>query len=152
MGIYRKLSNDDSWITLFYFVPIYRENHKYDLHAITSRLSVPGISPYLVIQIPMSILAEKGVKRGKILGFHFRLEIHLHYYFRVTWAILEDFEIFIYLSTFFTLLLSIFRPLKVDIIPVGQKFELWIQVFDRSNTAKQKAMGLSYLLGSIYGV
>ena len=37
---------------------------------------------------------------------------------------------------FFTLLFRTFWPLKVGMTPLGQKFELQIQVFDLSNTAE----------------
>ena len=56
------------------------------------------------------------------------------------------------LTTFFTLLFRTFRPLKVGMTPLGLKFELQIQVFDPSNTAEQKTIGLGCPLGSINGV
>ena len=45
-----------------------------------------------------------------------------------------------------------FRPFKVGTTPLGQKFELQIQVFDQLNTADQKKIGLTSSLGPIYGV
>ena len=74
---------------------------------------------------------KRGVKREK---FHFHLGLDLQSYFHPTYALLEDFEIFDYFDKIF----SIFRPLKVGIAPLCQKFELSIQEFGQSNTAKQK--------------
>ena len=66
-----------------------------------------------------------------------------------TGPLLEDFEIFDNFDLIFTLLLSLVRPLKVDMTPLGQKFELRIQVFDPLTTAEQKTRGLASPLGSI---
>ena len=65
---------------------------------------------------------------------------------------LKDFEIFVSFDHIFTLLFEIFRPLKVGMTPLVQKFELQIQVFDSWNTAEQKIMGLASPLGSMNGV
>ena len=77
-----------------------------------------------------------GQKEKKVHEFHFRLEIYLYYYFHATWALLEDFEIFAHFDHIFTLLFRTFRPLKVGMTPLGQKFELQIQVFAPYNTAE----------------
>ena len=61
-----------------------------------------------------------GPNGEKVPEFHFRLRIDLHSYFHATFALLEDFEIF----DNFDHILSLFRPLKVYMTRVGQKFEL----------------------------
>ena len=82
-------------------------------------------------------LREKGGQKGKKgHKIYFRFEIHLHYYFHATWALLEDFEIFAHFDHIFALLFRAFRPLKVGMTPLGQKFELRIQVFDPLNTSE----------------
>ena len=86
-------------------------------------------------------MGERGSKEKKVHEFHFRLEI--------TWALLNDFEI---LTTFFNFLLSLFRPLKVGLTLLGQKFEMYIQVLDQPNTTEHKSMGLATPLGFIYVV
>ena len=63
----------------------------------------------------------------KVHEFLFRLEIDLHYYFHVTWALLEVFEIFDDFNHIFTLIMSLFDPPNTCIWP---------------NTVKQKAIGL----------
>ena len=62
-------------------------------------------------------------KEKKDYGFHFRLQLNLHFYFHATGSLLEYFEIFDNFDIF-TLLLSLVRPLKVGTTPLGQKFEL----------------------------
>ena len=91
---------------------------------------------------------EKGVKREKkVREFHFRFEIYLHYYFHVTWALLEDFEIFDNIENIFTSVLSLFRPLRVGMTSLGKKFELQIQVIDQRNTTAEKnGLGKSFEL------
>ena len=73
-------------ITYFYFVIIYREYHKNDLHAITSRLR--GHLPILGKDPNLNIGG-----RGQNNEFYFRLEIDLHSYFHAICTTLEDFEI-----------------------------------------------------------
>ena len=97
-------------------------------------------------------LGGKGGQKGKkVHKFHFRLEIHLHYYFHANWALLEDFEIFTHFDHLFTLLFRTFRPLEVGMTPLGQKFELQMQVLDPLATAEQETTGLASPLGSING-
>ena len=54
-------------------------------------------------------------------------------------------------KSFFTLLFRTFRPLKVGMTPLGQKYELRMQVLDDLTIAEQKTMGLASPLGSING-
>ena len=69
----------------------------------------------------------KGGQKGKkVYEFHFRLEINIHYYFHAIGLLLKDFEIFDNFDHIFYL-----RPLKVGKPPLGQKFELEIQIFDQ---------------------
>ena len=77
LEIYRKLRNNDSLITKFYFVIIYRECHKNDLHAITSRLIFGNKNPDVHLR-------GKGSKKEKNYKFHFRREIDLYYHFHAT--------------------------------------------------------------------
>ena len=71
----------------------------------------------------MSMLRKRASKWKKTYEFYLGLEVNLHYYFHATWALLEDFEIFDNFDHIFTLLLTLFRPLKVDMTPLGQNFE-----------------------------
>ena len=112
LAIFRKSLNDDLFITQFYFIIIYHEYHENDPHAISSRLR--GHLPIFGNKNLDVHLRKKGIKRKKVYEFHFPLKIDLHYYFHVTWALLEDVEIFynfdhIFLPYFFAL----FDPSKL---------------------------------------
>ena len=69
LGIYRKLRNDDSLITEFYSVIIYREYNKSSLNAITSRLM--GHLSILGNKNADGHLGGKGVKAHEL---HFRFD------------------------------------------------------------------------------
>ena len=70
---------------------------------------------------------KRSQKGKKVHKFYLRPESYLHYYFHANWALLEDFEIFAHFDHIFTLLFRTFRPLKVGMTPLGQKFELPIK-------------------------
>ena len=73
----------------------------------------------------MSILGEKGKKINEFINeFHSRPKIDLQYYFHATGPLLKDFAFFDNFDHIFTSLLSLARPLKVGMMPLGQKFDL----------------------------
>ena len=93
----------------------------------------------------MKIIGQKG---ENVDEFHLRLEIYLNYYLKILFKtiieIFDNFDHIYYLG---------FEPLSTpqsEYDPLGQKFELLIQVFDQLNTAKQKTKGLAIPLDSIY--